>query len=449
MEHKQKYVILWDILSPPINCREIQIRSPNWYYHQNNEIALKGQCWYINVILTFEVLCTTASVNIVMVPSSSSVNLRSIFLLDSNDKITPFEIGRTSFVERSIFRKCQLVLMFDQCIDSKISVKPTIWLAGATTSIMANSASNIITKNFSTNDTQFLGNIKIGTELYSLSANADYAQNLAIVLEGTDVYGGLTVILEVNKIESCLNFNRSNLNATLYIGKRLPFTVKILHLFYIQYKPFVRVHESTYPKIGNLFSQNNSIDDVIEIEQHAADLVNYTSFSKVPEMFKLFTENRLCDVTIKVKDKDIEAHKAVLCCGSAVWHELFFADEKLTGIQVTDFDYETILELIKYMYTGTISQTFTSNHDQLLMAANKYGAVILKNHCEELLATMISLETAAHLLVLADQHNAPALFGKVIAFIRKNFAAFKELKTAKSLFVQHPDVAFKMWKQFS
>lgn len=63
---------------------------------------------------------------------------------------------------------------------------------------------------------------------------------------------------------------------------------------------------------------------------------------------------------------------------------------------VADFDYETIKELIEYMYTGKVKQTT----DQLLIAADKYGVIDLKELCEEQLIQTIKMKTVVSLLVL-------------------------------------------------
>lgn len=449
MENKQEYVIMWRITSPPFNCKEMQLRSPNLYYCLRNENARKGQYWYINAIIKFEDLCNAASVNIEVLPSNpASIILRSMFLLDGDNKIEiDIKTPRTSFVESSIFQKCALVLMFEHRIHSEISVKPTIWLAGAT-NVMVTSTKNI-TKNFATNHEKFSIRLKIGTQQYSLHGKADDSQNLEFLLDHTPVFGGLIAIVVVNTIEGILHFNRSCLLARLLIGTRLPFSITIRDIFEVEFKPFVSVNRSSYPKIASLFSQKISAGNIIDIKQHSPALDSFTSFSKVPEMTKLFNEKRLCDVTVEVEKRQIKAHKAVLSCGSTVWHDLFVEDEKVCVIRVADFDYKTTLELIKYMYTGQVSQPYETTPILLLMASDKYGATGLKNHFETVLTTMISLETAANLLVLAHQHNAPVLFRKVIEFIRNNLAVFKNREEVEYLFVLYPNVALKMWKHFS
>lgn len=56
------------------------------------------------------------------------------------------------------------------------------------------------------------------------------------------------------------------------------------------------------------------------------------------------------------------------------------------------------------------------------------------------------MQNVVNLAVLAHQYKAPALMDNVFAFIRENYAVFKELKEFESLFFAYPELAFKIMK---
>lgn len=79
-----------------------------------------------------------------------------------------------------------------------------------------------------------------------------------------------------------------------------------------------------------------------------------------PILVEYFENNKFCDANVQIKDQNIRAHKVVLATGSPKWHDLFYEDETLATILIDDFDYETIKELIEYMYTGVMKQATDS-----------------------------------------------------------------------------------------
>lgn len=91
------------------------------------------------------------------------------------------------------------------------------------------------------------------------------------------------------------------------------------------------------------------------------------------------------DVYIHVQGRQICTTKTSLSNASTEWRDFFDANEKQTAIYITDFDYETITEVIKYIQSGTVNLITK----QLLMAADKFGIVGLKEFCEKTTLTMI------------------------------------------------------------
>lgn len=157
-------------------------------------------------------------------------------------------------------------------------------------------------------------------------------------------------------------------------------------------------------------------------------------------LLEYFTTMKICDILIHVQDQQIRAHKIVLSDNSTIWHDLFIKDETLATLHIVDFDYDTIEQLIAYMYTGKIKQVT----DQLLIASDTYGVAGLKKLCEEELITTINMKSVVNLLVMADRYKAVALYDKVMEFTVENRAAFKELEEAKAMFMIYPELTFKL-----
>lgn len=134
------------------------------------------------------------------------------------------------------------------------------------------------------------------------------------------------------------------------------------------------------------------------------------------ELRKYFVDDKFCDITVHVIDDKIRAHKVVLATGSTIWHNLFDSDQTLTNITINDFDYETVKQLIEYIYTGTAKQAT----DQLLIAADKYGVNGLKELCEEQLIELINMETIGTVLELAERYKANKLLEEAEKFLKEH-----------------------------
>lgn len=170
--------------------------------------------------------------------------------------------------------------------------------------------------------------------------------------------------------------------------------------------------------------------------------------SACPIFYEYFTGNKFCDVTVQIKDEQIQAHKVILAINSHVWHDLFNTDKTLSTVHVVDFDYKTIKQLIEYMYTGTVKQPMQAT-DQLLIASDTYGIAGLKKLCESQLIETIDLKNIVNLLVLADRYNASTLYEKVMEYIQENCDAFKKLDEAKTIFMMYPELGFKIFAQIA
>lgn len=144
-----------------------------------------------------------------------------------------------------------------------------------------------------------------------------------------------------------------------------------------------------------------------------------------------FHANQLCDVTVHIKNRKITAHKLVLSTGSTIWRDLFDTHQTLNDITIKDFDYDTVKQLIEYMYTGTATRVT----DHLLIAADRYGVKGLKELC---VIQLINMETIVTVLELADKNKSSVFFEEAEKFIRENYDEFIKRFDFKELVRKYP-----------
>ncbi|XP_049767351.1 poly [ADP-ribose] polymerase tankyrase-1-like [Schistocerca cancellata] len=127
-------------------------------------------------------------------------------------------------------------------------------------------------------------------------------------------------------------------------------------------------------------------------------------------------------VTLVAGGTRLVVHRAVLADRSPVFGGMFRHDtlEASTGeVAVPDVEGPVLRQLVAYLYTLQAPQ-LPSLAPQLLAAADKYGVSALKARCEQLVATQLSVETAAASAVLAIRHSCTSLREAAVNFIKAN-----------------------------
>ena len=102
--------------------------------------------------------------------------------------------------------------------------------------------------------------------------------------------------------------------------------------------------------------------------------------------------------------KSIPAHKFVLAISSPVFYAMFYGEmaETASTIELPDCDYESLLELFRYLYSDEVNLT-GSNVMQVLYLANKYLVPSLAGKCTEYLREHLEASNAFSILPQAQK----------------------------------------------
>lgn len=115
----------------------------------------------------------------------------------------------------------------------------------------------------------------------------------------------------------------------------------------------------------------------------------------------------LSDIQFLVEGRIIYAHQ-MLCRRCPVFNSMFmsqFRERNAECIPIPDVKYEIFLLLLEYLYTDTVTITMDTAMD-LFQVADQYAIDRLKDLCEQKMLLAIDVDTAAHILLTADLHNA-------------------------------------------
>lgn len=164
------------------------------------------------------------------------------------------------------------------------------------------------------------------------------------------------------------------------------------------------------------------------------------------DLGRLLECEKFGDVVFNVGDRQLHAHKCILTVRCPIFASMFdqhMVEARENRVDITDISYEVFRETLRFIYTGQ-----TPNIDkfplQLLVVADKYALERLKSMCEEFIATDLSVENAAEVLLFADMHNTSQLKPHVMAFICDHAAAVKETPGWKTMCSSRPELALHL-----
>jgi speckle-type POZ protein len=156
------------------------------------------------------------------------------------------------------------------------------------------------------------------------------------------------------------------------------------------------------------------------------------------DLSQMLTSGTDSDLTISVQSDEIssvgprtfEAHSFILKARSPYFRAMLstpMAESSSRQITENEVRPEVMEEVLKYIYTGSLSEGATAAMGEwLMLAADKYCICCLKQLCEAHLCQDLGARNAAARLVLSDQTNADELKEACVAFIKENAAEVME-----------------------
>ena len=142
----------------------------------------------------------------------------------------------------------------------------------------------------------------------------------------------------------------------------------------------------------------------------------------------MLNNDRLSDVKFVVRQsnskgkseskKVIPAHKFVLSIGSPVFEAMFYGElaETRASIELPDCDYESLLELFRFLYSDEVDLS-GSNVMQVLYLAKKYMVPSLADKCSEYLRDNLDASNVFNILPTAEKYEEKELTHRCWAVI--------------------------------
>ncbi|GBM77697.1 Speckle-type POZ protein B [Araneus ventricosus] len=159
-------------------------------------------------------------------------------------------------------------------------------------------------------------------------------------------------------------------------------------------------------------------------DNRTSDKENELSVPILINDFKSMLNNSIhYDVKLKTSSHVFSAHKCILSVRSPVFEAMFSNDmkEKINDcVDIEDLNDDTVLRLLRYIYSADVEELEWVSATQLYEAADKYEVLSLKRICSSYLRNNLCPGNACEALVLADLHQDEDLKGFVQDFILRN-----------------------------
>ena len=160
------------------------------------------------------------------------------------------------------------------------------------------------------------------------------------------------------------------------------------------------------------------------------------------DLGKLWENSLFTDCSLLVAGHEFRAHKVILAARSPVFRAMFEhqMEERLANcFEIQELDFQVFKEMMDFIYTGKAPTLHShSMACDVLAAADKYGLEGLKVICEDSLCRNLSVENAAHTLIVADLHSTEQLKTRALHFIAVHASEVSKSSGWKSMVESHP-----------
>lgn len=186
------------------------------------------------------------------------------------------------------------------------------------------------------------------------------------------------------------------------------------------------------------------------------DFLKYSFSSDVPSSgvsastliqdLKGFVKSDLhSDITFVVEGRRIHAHK-ILCMRCAFFHNMLtgeYMESREAEIEIAEVGYDAFSSLLEFLYSDHCDVTLL-NAMEIFQTADRFGMERLKNICECVLVSSITVTTACEMALAADIHQGHILKGASMSFIVRHFDAVSKTKGFEDLGRANIDLLFEV-----
>lgn len=138
---------------------------------------------------------------------------------------------------------------------------------------------------------------------------------------------------------------------------------------------------------------------------------------------RMYTEKKLCDVTLVVGNDEVRAHRLVLAANSVYFYAMFtsgLSESTSQRIVLKEVEFEAVQSLVEYCYSSVIHLD-QSNVESLLRTAHLLQFNSIVNSCSVFMRSLLHPTNCLGITSLAELHGCTSLRNTALSFARKHF----------------------------
>ena len=185
----------------------------------------------------------------------------------------------------------------------------------------------------------------------------------------------------------------------------------------------------------------------VKVEAKDQNLHNDCVGQIIQQFETLFTDKELSDVEIKCSGQVFYCHQIILATRSPVFKAMFqtnMKEKETRTVSIEEIAPEVLGEMLKFIYTGTLSSNNQISYVDLMGAAEQYQLELLKEVCEKKLCGMITLQNCLEYFCLGDFYPTTKLKDGALQFIVKNMATIVKTEEYKKFLQNSTDLALEI-----
>jgi len=166
------------------------------------------------------------------------------------------------------------------------------------------------------------------------------------------------------------------------------------------------------------------------------------------DMTSLFESGEHTDCVVVCDGREIKCWKGLLSARSSVFKAMFVHDttEKRVGrVEINDLEQDIVYEMLFYMYSGNVSN-IEAKAAKLLVAADKYDLMELKQMCEMSLCENLNADNVCEILIVSKLHNCSILQSNALKFMKVNGKQVMAQAGWMEKLQYHPDLLSRMFE---
>uniref|UniRef100_A0A0K0FD88 Speckle-type POZ protein-like (inferred by orthology to a human protein) n=1 Tax=Strongyloides venezuelensis TaxID=75913 RepID=A0A0K0FD88_STRVS len=164
----------------------------------------------------------------------------------------------------------------------------------------------------------------------------------------------------------------------------------------------------------------------------------------------LYDSSSFYDCVIKIEDKEIKVHKAILAARSPAFHDIFTnaSDESQTNIiEIKDFNVEVVEKMLKFIYNDEVSD-IEDMANEIFEIANEYKLDRLKAISEQSMCDSLTTDNVLKRFALSDKYPTERLKKCCEELILKNAECVTTTKEWENFVLLHPSLIGNLFSKF-